>query len=481
MKQRTACIFAAALAVGASPTGAAVAAERAGVAAAVVGDVTVTGEPRPDPVSAQTGTDMLRFDHVASADESRIQVLLRDETTFTLGENSEITIDEFVYDPESGVGEIGATYVKGVFRYVSGKASEAASDNVEIKTELGTIGVRGTQIFVMPNRDGAGLFVGLLGPGPRNNAALRAGGFDFTNEYGTTTVRRSGYGVQVLPGQAPGPAVEIPVNQLQSLRQSVRPAAAAAQAGDGGAQSAQAVGDVQQASGQATAETRSSSAMQAEVTQALTQADDSGSDAAADAESDQLARDMDDMMDDGGGDLNGNVDVALDTFVQMQWTPDTSTVSDLDLHVTGPTQQGGERFHVYFNQRGSLETAPFVALDNDRVGQGVGGTGSEVVTIGQFFDGAYRASVFNFGDSNNPESVSLANESNVVLELIQNGAISRGPEGSAIIDGDVLRRLTPQAGDAGNTWVGFEIDGSSGAVTEINDVVFTEGGSAAVQ
>ncbi len=69
------------------------------------------------------------------------QLLFLDETTLTVGPNSRVTLDRFVYDPGRGAGTVTMTAVRGVFRFVSGSLPSQA---YEIKTPAGSIGVRGT-------------------------------------------------------------------------------------------------------------------------------------------------------------------------------------------------------------------------------------------------------------------------------------------------------------------------------------------------
>lgn len=147
----------------------------------------------------------------------------------------------------------------------------------------------------------------------------------------------------------------------------------------------------------------------------------------------------------------------------MTWT----TIADLDLHLTGNDPISGGRFHVLYSSLGAFSTAPFALLDEDQTGIG----GSEVIGISQFTPGApYRASVFNFGDSA-AGSTSLSSSANLRMRYITNGQISRGPSGSVIVNGTVGATVAAAAGQAGNTFIGFEIDPATRAATVINRFV----------
>jgi hypothetical protein len=153
--------------------GSAGAAEQAGVSAAVRGRVALArSSAAARPVAS--GEKIYLADALRSGDASGMQVLLLDETVFTLGANSEIVIDEFVYDPKRGQGRLDAEIVKGVFRFVSGRIAEQRPDDVELRLPSGTIGIRGTIVAGRVEDDGSALVV-LLGPGRNANTQDRPG------------------------------------------------------------------------------------------------------------------------------------------------------------------------------------------------------------------------------------------------------------------------------------------------------------------
>ena len=101
-------------------------------------------------------------DTMMTGPTGRVQILLPDETIFTLGPNSEMDIDDFIYDPANGKNVLSATVIKGLFRFVTGKVQEHRDLNV--KVAVGSLGVRGTDIEFEQSPDGPGyvkLFSGL--------------------------------------------------------------------------------------------------------------------------------------------------------------------------------------------------------------------------------------------------------------------------------------------------------------------------------
>ena len=201
-------------------TDASASAQQAGVAAGVTGDLTVSEGSRPEPEAVESGMKMMLRDRINSDASSRMQVLLLDETVFTIGPDSDLIIDEFVYDPNSQTGHLTANFTKGVLRYVSGKVAHLNPVGVTIKTRDATIGVRGTALFIMddPEVTDGTQFIGLLGPGDRNEAGLTPSRITVTSGGTTVDVLRSGYGVFVSPGKVPSAPVPTPLRLIKSLQ-----------------------------------------------------------------------------------------------------------------------------------------------------------------------------------------------------------------------------------------------------------------------
>jgi len=107
----------------------------------------VNPQARGTPPGAPTrtlvlGNEVIFKERIETSAEGLVQVLLLDGSTFTVAQNSDIVIDEFVYDPASGTGKLTASVSKGIFRFIGGKLSKQP-DAVNVNTPVGTIGIRG--------------------------------------------------------------------------------------------------------------------------------------------------------------------------------------------------------------------------------------------------------------------------------------------------------------------------------------------------
>lgn len=140
-----------------------------GVAASVVNKVDGTVGQRTAPKA--TGDKVYENEIIKTGRDSKSQLLFRDETALTVGPNSEVTLDKFVYNP-SGNSSVSVRATRGVFRFVSGSLPSQA---YEIKTPAGTLGVRGSvgELIVLDDLtvvlrivEGSFVFDGIvLGPG----------------------------------------------------------------------------------------------------------------------------------------------------------------------------------------------------------------------------------------------------------------------------------------------------------------------------
>ncbi|MBI5202982.1 MAG: FecR domain-containing protein, partial [Elusimicrobia bacterium] len=203
-----------------------------GAAAGVKGRPMAVSEGQPAGHVIESGKPVYMNDHVTTDANSRMQVMLKDETVFTLGPSSDMILDEFVYDPATQNGKVTATVTKGVFRFVTGKIAGNQPSNMKVKLPVGTIGIRGTIV--------AGLVSGnmcaamLAGPGAGNNANAKAGAFNLSNGAGSTEVKVSGEGSMITGGGAPTPAGPLPATVVGEINAGLAAKPASGSSDDGG-------------------------------------------------------------------------------------------------------------------------------------------------------------------------------------------------------------------------------------------------------
>src|SRR5262245_20638389 len=93
---------------------------------AIVGSVkTVQGSAAvrrgADRIPIQEGMHLLLNDVLQTSGDGRLGVILQDGTRISLGPNSELAVDRFVYQPVEGNFALLLRFGRGVLAYVSGK------------------------------------------------------------------------------------------------------------------------------------------------------------------------------------------------------------------------------------------------------------------------------------------------------------------------------------------------------------------------
>ena len=122
--------------------------ETVGVTGAV--NPQATGQAPTGPIEQLAiGQNVVRNEKISTFNKGQVQLIFADQSTLTLAENSEIIIDEFVYDPKQQAGTMTATVTTGVLRYVGGKISK--KNDVSFLTPSGVVTVRGGIALIKVN------------------------------------------------------------------------------------------------------------------------------------------------------------------------------------------------------------------------------------------------------------------------------------------------------------------------------------------
>lgn len=114
-------------------------AKRIGVASSVKNQV--TGSLGGSVRRLSSGSGVSQNETVATGVASATQLLFRDQTSLTLGENASLRLTRHIYNPSTGAGDVAARVGQGAFRFVSGVARPGSYRLESPKT---TIGIRGS-------------------------------------------------------------------------------------------------------------------------------------------------------------------------------------------------------------------------------------------------------------------------------------------------------------------------------------------------
>ena len=87
-----------------------------------------------------------------TSSSAALEVTFVDNSKLSMGQNSEMVVDEFTYAGPGSASSQALSFGRGVFRYVSGAVQK---DKVKLRTPNATIGIRGTKVRIRNDSDGS--------------------------------------------------------------------------------------------------------------------------------------------------------------------------------------------------------------------------------------------------------------------------------------------------------------------------------------
>jgi hypothetical protein len=109
--------------------------------AAAVNPESQSTPPGGATTTLKVGARVVHKERIKTTPQGSVQHLFLDRSTLSIAPNSEIVIDEFVYNPGAGSGHMAVSLAKGALRLVGGQLSHQGEASVT--TPGATIGIRG--------------------------------------------------------------------------------------------------------------------------------------------------------------------------------------------------------------------------------------------------------------------------------------------------------------------------------------------------
>lgn len=105
------------------------------------------------------GASLVQDETIKTDSAGLVDVMFADQSSLTVGANSEVVLDKFVYDPASQTGELAINIAQGAMRFIGGRISK--TNAVEIHGPTATMSIRGGigLFYFPPGRDGYAVFV----------------------------------------------------------------------------------------------------------------------------------------------------------------------------------------------------------------------------------------------------------------------------------------------------------------------------------
>ena len=196
-------------------------AEKLSIEKQLVGIVgAISGTVKTETRELKAGDKIYLNETIYAAPGSGTQILLLDQSTFTVGEDSEVVMDTFIFDPETNDGKIVASVKQGSLKVISGLISKKNPDSLTVEVPEGTLGSRGTEFQTIVSKGKTDTL--LIGPGKNNTLGMRPGAVLVGNNLGQTLLDNPYSMTSMTKGKAPGQAKKITKNQLKKFNKKMK-------------------------------------------------------------------------------------------------------------------------------------------------------------------------------------------------------------------------------------------------------------------
>jgi hypothetical protein len=124
----------------------AVSAADAGTVKVIKGSAAIERDGRKIP--ATVGMPVHVGDTLVTGEDGSIGVTFQDDSLLSVGPNSVLSVDRFVFDYTTHKGEFDTSLKRGTLAAVSGKLVKEQPESMRVKTPAAIMGVRGTEFTV---------------------------------------------------------------------------------------------------------------------------------------------------------------------------------------------------------------------------------------------------------------------------------------------------------------------------------------------
>lgn len=97
---------------------------------------------------ATPGTRLHTGDTLGTGPDGSLGVLLRDDSSLSLGPSSSLVLQDFLFSPSEGNFSLLVRLSRGTMAYLSGLIGKLAPEKARFETPTATIGIRGTHFVV---------------------------------------------------------------------------------------------------------------------------------------------------------------------------------------------------------------------------------------------------------------------------------------------------------------------------------------------
>ncbi|WP_419770236.1 MAG: FecR domain-containing protein [Candidatus Marinarcus sp.] len=98
-------------------------------------------------IKLELGSIILKNDAIKTQDNTKVQIIFTDNTIITVGKNSQLNVNNYIYDEQNKEYNANFGLLKGTFRTITGKIGKIAPNKFKLSSKTSSIGIRGTQIL----------------------------------------------------------------------------------------------------------------------------------------------------------------------------------------------------------------------------------------------------------------------------------------------------------------------------------------------
>ena len=113
---------------------------------------------REKPYNAELEFNIQQNDEAITTN-GRMAIKFLDDSQVKLTEHSQLTIDEYIFDPNPSKSKMAITFGLGTARFITGSLNKIDKQNIDLKTPTANIAIRGTDFTVTVDETGRSLLI----------------------------------------------------------------------------------------------------------------------------------------------------------------------------------------------------------------------------------------------------------------------------------------------------------------------------------
>jgi hypothetical protein len=113
---------------------------------------------RDKPYQAKESFNIQQNDEAITTN-GRMAIRFLDDSQVKLTEHSQLTIDEYIFDPNPSKSKMAITFGLGTARFITGGLNKIDKNNIDLKTPTANIAIRGTDFTVTVDEIGRSLLI----------------------------------------------------------------------------------------------------------------------------------------------------------------------------------------------------------------------------------------------------------------------------------------------------------------------------------